>query len=126
MSFENYVVPLAGEGADSIQLKAIYDAINNRLSNRLSRSFVSQGHEENVIEAMVTKGLSDLEHIVDEVTLARWNIVGSEHMKSEDVEGYKVVFLSDNIFKPFEDEIVGYISEQELDETAGLNVVRFL
>ncbi|MHA3226077.1 hypothetical protein ACV7JQ_09065 [Globicatella sulfidifaciens] len=126
MSFENYVVPLAGEGADSIQLKAIYDAINKRLSNRLSRSFVSQGHEENVIVTMVAKGLSDLEHIVDEVTLARWNIVGSEHMKSEDVEGHKVVFLSDNIFKPFEDEIVGYISEQELDETAGLNVVRFL
>lgn len=126
MSFENYVVPLAGEGADSVQLKAIYDAINKRLSAKLSRSFVSQGHDEKVIETMVSEGLTDLEYVVDEVTLARWNIVGSEHMKSEDVEGHKVVFLNDDVFKPFEDEIAGYIEEHSLDNTSGLNVVRFL
>lgn len=122
----DYVKTLAGEGHDSEQLLAVYNAIKKRLSTRLSRSFVKQGHLANDIDKMVSDGLETLDYVIDEVTLSRWNVIGSEHMESEDVDGHKIKFISNDIFKQYEDDIQDYVDDQAIDDTLGRNVVRFL
>lgn len=65
---------------------------------------------------------SDLDHIVLEVSIARFNRIGSEGLASHTVEGESLSFADDD-FAPFADEIEAYLAAHS--ETA-LGKVRFL
>lgn len=63
-----------------------------------------------------------MEHIIREVSIIRFNRIGSEGMGSHTVEGESLSFNEDD-FAPFADEIQAYIAKQT-ETTRGR--VRFL
>lgn len=65
---------------------------------------------------------ADLDHIVLEVSISRFNRIGSEGLASHTVEGESLSFADDD-FAPFGDEIEAYLAANS--ETA-LGKVRFL
>lgn len=64
----------------------------------------------------------DLEYIIREVSIIRFNKIGSEGMKSQTVEGESMTF-DDNDFNGFMDEIQAFLDSQT-DSARGK--VRFL
>ena len=65
---------------------------------------------------------SELEYIVTEVSVRRYNRIGSEGLASHSVEGETMTWPDDD-FKPYADDIQKYLERQE-DATTGR--VRFL
>lgn len=84
---------------DNEQVEKIYAVISQRLIGKLSK-----------IE--VTEVPIELEWIVDEATIRRFNRIGSEGMKSESVEGHSVTFDdAEDALAPYELHIRAYIEE---------------
>ena len=73
MSLE-YVKSLTG---DNPQVEVIYNNIAERLLHRIKD----------------TKIPLELEYVVDEATIRRFNRIGSEGKKSESVEGHSVTYI---------------------------------
>ena len=97
---------------DNPQIDVIYEMVTRRLETVLKDV------------QFVDKALVDLEYIIDEVTIARFNRIGSEGMKSETVEGHRVEFNHNDPFSAYSDIIQQYIDENtELPTTK--RVVRF-
>ena len=64
----------------------------------------------------------ELDHIILEVAIIRYNRIGSEGMKSHTVEGESVTF-SDDDFEGFKDEIQSYLDSLK---TSTKGKVRFI
>ena len=106
MSLE-YVKSLTG---DNPQVEVIYNNIAERLLHRLEATEIQL----------------QLEYIVDEATILRYNRIGSEGMKSESVEGHSVTYLDEDELAPYESAIVAYLDAQEPEPTRKPGVVYFL
>lgn len=79
------------------KIEIIIDSVANRLKNLLGGvSIIPQ----------------QLMYIVTEVSVIRFNRIGSEGMSSHSVEGESISF-SDNDFAGFMDEIEAYLDEQK-------------
>lgn len=65
---------------------------------------------------------ADLDHIVLEVSISRYNRIGSEGMASHTVEGESLSFADDD-FAPFADEIEAYLAKHS---ESAMGKVRFL
>lgn len=105
MSLE-YVKQLTG---DNPQVEAIYNHIAERLLHRIKDAEIP----------------IELEYIVDEATIRRFNRIGSEGMKSESVEGHSVTYIDGDELEPYESAIVAYLEEQ-LPDKRKKGVVYFL
>lgn len=103
----DYVKSLTG---DNPQVEVIYDSITERLLHRINN----------------TKIPIELEYIVDEATIRRFNRIGSEGMKSESVEGHSVTYIDGDELAPYESAIVAHLEAQEPDDKRKLGVVYFL
>ena len=97
---------------DNPQIDVIYEMVTRRLATILKDV------------QFVDKALVDLEYIIDEVTIVRFNRIGSEGMKSETVEGHRVEFNHDDPFLAYADIIQQYIDENTEFPTSK-RVVRF-
>ena len=96
MSLE-YVKSLTG---DNPQVEAIYSKISERLLHRIKDTEVPL----------------EIEYIVEEATIRRFNRIGSEGMKSESVEGHSVTYLDEDELAPYESAIVAYLDALLPDE----------
>ena len=105
MSLE-YVKSLTG---DNPQVEVIYNNIAERLLHRIKDTEVPL----------------ELEYIVDEATIRRFNRIGSEWMKSESVEGHSVTYVDGDELAPYESAIVDYL-EALLPDERNKGVVYFL
>ena len=105
MSLE-YVKSLTG---DNPQVEVIYNHIAGRLLHRIKDTEVPL----------------ELEYIVDEATIRRFNRIGSEGMKSESVEGHSVTYIDEDELAPYESAIVAYL-EALLPDERKKGVVYFL
>ena len=105
MSLE-YVKSLTG---DNPQVEVIYNNIAERLLHRIKDTEVPL----------------ELEYIVDEATIRRFNRIGSEGMKSESVEGHSVTYIDGDELAPYESVIVAYL-EALLPDERKKGVVYFL
>ena len=105
MSLE-YVKSLTG---DNPQVEVIYNNIAERLLHRIKDTEVPL----------------ELEYIVDEATIRRFNRIGSEGMKSESVEGHSVTYIDEDELAPYESAIVAYL-EALLPDERKKGVVYFL
>lgn len=105
MSLE-YVKSLTG---DNPQAEVIYNNIAERLLHRLEATEIPL----------------QLEYIVDEATIRRFNRIGSEGMKSESVEGHSVTYIDGDELAPYESVIKGYLDSLDEDGRK-LGVVYFL
>ena len=56
----------------------------------------------------------ELDYIIEEIVIRRYNRIGTEGMKSESVEGHRVDFYElEKDFTPYEDIIDGYADEEQ-------------
>ena len=91
----DYVKSLTG---DNPQVEAIYSKIAERLLHRIKETEIPL----------------ELEYIVEEATIRRFNRVGSEGMSSESVEGHTVSFGDDgDPLAPYEKAIAIYLEEDD-------------
>ena len=102
----DYVKSLTG---DNPQVEVIYNHIAERLLHRIKDTEVPL----------------ELEYIVDEATIRRFNRIGSEGMKSESVEGHSVTYIEGDELAPYESVIVAYL-EALLPDERKRGVVYFL
>ena len=57
---------------------------------------------------------SELDYIIEEIVIRRYNRIGTEGMKSESVEGHRIDFYElEKDFTPYEDSIDGYADEEQ-------------
>ena len=106
MSLE-YVKSLTG---DNPQVEAIYSKIAERLLRRIKETEIPL----------------ELEYIVDEATIRRFNRIGSEGMKSESVEGHSVTYDMSDVLDPYESAINDYLEGLKPDDGRKKGVVYFL
>ena len=99
--------------ADNEVVEMIYANIEQRLLDRLS-------------VAKIEFIPAQLEYIVDEATILRFNRVGSEGMKSESVEGHSVTYDMGDVLDPYESSIQDYLDSLEPEPDRKKGVVYFL
>ena len=96
MSLENTKTLL---GVDNERVDVIYDQFEKRLLRRLQRS-------KSDIESIPV----ELEYILTECTIARYNRIGSEGMTSESMDGHSASYVDTDI-SDYEDEIKDYLQD---------------
>ena len=99
--------------ADNEVVEMIYANIEQRLLDRLS-------------VAKIEFVPAQLEYIVDEATILRFNRVGSEGMKSESVEGHSVTYDMGDVLDLYESAIQDYLESLEPEPDRKKGVVYFL
>jgi hypothetical protein len=109
MSLQDVTILL---GTQDARVDVIYSKTEQRLLSRLKRSLPE-----------LTAVPNDLDYIVDEVAIARFNRIGSEGMASESMDGHSATYDSSD-FNAFERDIVDYINAHAPDVKKGK--VRFL
>ena len=103
----DYVKSLTG---DNPQVEVIYNNIAERLLHRIKDTEIPV----------------ELEYIVDEATIRRFNRIGSEGMKSESVEGHSVTYDMSDVLDPYESAINDYLEGLKPDDGRKKGVVYFL
>ena len=98
---------------DNEIVETIYENIEQRLLDRLS-------------VAKIEFIPAQLEYIVDEATILRFNRVGSEGMKSESVEGHSVTYDMSDVLDSYESAINDYLEGLKPDDGRKKGVVYFL
>lgn len=91
------------------KIETIIEATEDRLKNRL-------GGAENVP--------SELEPVVMEVSIARFNRISSEGTSSHSVEGESIAWSNDDDFAPFEKDIQAYLDSLD-DPPTNIGLIRF-
>ena len=100
-------------GVDNEQITTIYNMYEKRLYRRLEQSLLE-----------VDEIPSELEYVLTECTIARFNRIGSEGMESESMDGHAAKYIDKDI-SDYEHAIQAYIDSQVIvPPTKG--VVRFL
>jgi hypothetical protein len=56
---------------------------------------------------------TELEYIVVEVSIVRYNRIGSERLSNHNVEGESMSWSEEDDFKPYTAEINGWLAQQE-------------
>ena len=88
---------------------------------------IYQRMEERLLERLGTQIIPrQLEWIVEEATIERFNRVGSEGMKSESVEGHSVTYDMGDVLDPYESAIQDYLDSLEPEPDRKKGVVYFL
>lgn len=93
----------------------LIDLIISRTQDRL-RVLLSLGTETEIPDA--------LEYIVEDVSVRRFNRIGSEGLSSHSVEG-ETMSWPENDFAPYQDDIQAYLDSQE-EPTTKKGRVRFI
>lgn len=100
-------------GVDNEQITTIYSMYEKRLYRRLEQSLLG-----------VEEIPSELEYVLTECAIARFNRIGSEGMQSESMDGHTAHYIDKDI-SDYEHVIQAYIDSQVIGPpTKG--VVRFL
>lgn len=96
MSILDDATRLLGNGVDTDQLSLIIGMTQKRLALKLGVKEVPE----------------ELEYIITEVSIIRFNRIGSEGASSHSVEGESVTFSEDD-FSAYESDIIDWMSQQE-------------
>lgn len=111
MSLENVKVLL---GVDNDKVSVIY----NMYSQRLLR-YLNQHIETEIIDVP-----EELEYILTELTILRYNRIGSEGMSQESMDGHSATYIDKDLMD-YESIIQVYINKQ-IPELPRRGVVRFI
>lgn len=98
--------------------KQLLEEIGGLVTARLLRRLEAGGIQG------ITEVPPELEPVVVEIIIRRFNRIGSEGMASESVEGHSATYQEDD-FQAFEPEIAAWIDRQ-IDAKGQRGVVRFL
>ena len=111
MSLENTKALL---GADNERVEIIYNQVQERVLRRLRADLPD-----------IDQIPQEIEYVVQEATIVRYNRIGSEGMTAETMEGHSATYETMDVVDMFEPHIAEYIA-QELDEEPDKGIVRFL
>lgn len=99
-------------GVDNDRIEVIYQRLESRLLNRLNRSL------KDLVDVP-----EELEYILTECAIARYNRIGSEGMSAESMDGHSATYV-DTDLSDYEHEIKLYL--KDFDDTPKSGRVRFL
>lgn len=103
----NKIMGLLGD-VDINQIDTIINLVQSQLLNKLRK-----------YDKTITQIPEELEYIIIELTIARFNYIGNEGMKAENVEGRSMTFF-DNYIHNFNDDIkLWAIANNYLDDNKG-------
>lgn len=72
------------------------------------------------VDKSITTIPSELNYVIEEITIRRYNRIGTEGMKSESVEGHRIDFYElEKDFTPYEDIIDDYKDDDEGEPKRG-------
>lgn len=106
-----------GDASIDDQLDALIKSVESRLLFILKRASIRRGIKET--PSLVP---TELDWIVDEVVIKRFNRLGSEGLKSHSVEGERQDFSTSD-FQEFLDDIYGFLDDEESIRKRGGRVV---
>lgn len=86
-------------GVNNERVDVIYDMYEKRLLRRIQRSLPDE-----------TTIPEELDYILTECTIARYNRIGSEGMQSESMDGHSANYV-DKDLRDYEPDILDYISD---------------
>ncbi len=97
------------DGAQDAVLDILIRNVSNHLKGRLKK-----------VNKTITDVPEELNYIIEEIVIRRYNRIGSEGYKSDDVEGHKVTFydLKDE-FVPYQEIIDGYKEDDKSEPRRG-------
>lgn len=103
----NDVMILLGNGANEEQVEVIYNQYSNVLKTIL------KGYDPEL-----TNIPEELNYILNEVTIERYNLIGSEGMSSEHFEGFTASYRNDasSIFDKYLGVIDRYFQNQNISD----------
>ncbi len=93
-----------------LQLLGISDPTNEVTA--LLNTIISITTQRLLLRLGVAVVPADLEYIVVEVSIVRYNRIGSERLSSHNVEGETMSWNSEDDFKPYMAEINGWLAQQ--------------
>lgn len=99
-------------GVDNAQVDAVYNAMTKRVLQMIASTGATEVPDE-------------LDFVVDEVSIARFNYIGSEGMSRESVEGHTATYI-DDLFKPYMTIIDDYIDSKVDPPVRDTGVVYFI
>lgn len=85
----------------------------------LLNTIISMTQQRLLLRLGVNAVPAELEYIVVEVSIVRFNRIGSERLSSHNVEGESMTWNSEDDFKPYLAEINGWLSMQEENNSTG-------
>ena len=100
MSLQVVETLLGVKAEDDSRISQLYLRYNAQLLARLKRS-------KSAISAVPT----ELEYIVEELTIARFNRLGSEGISSENLDGHSATYEDINLFS-YEADISAYLTQK--------------
>lgn len=114
MQVREKILTMLGSEVNTAQVDVILGMYTSRLLT------ICKGFKKDIIKIP-----EELEYILVEATIERFNYVGSEGMSEEWIEGGKSKYLSDKDFLTRRmDEILAYFNSLEVPKISG--VVRFI
>lgn len=85
----------------------------------LLNTIISMTQQRLLLRLGVNAVPTELEYIVTEVSIVRFNRIGSERLSSHNVEGESMTWSSEDDFKPYSAEINAWLSEQRTNNSVG-------
>jgi hypothetical protein len=79
----------------------------------LLETIISMTQQRLLLRLGVDAVPSELEYIVVEVSIVRYNRIGSERLSSHNVQGESMTWNSEDDFKPYLAEINAWVAQQE-------------
>lgn len=91
------------------QVEAIHEIVKARLIGKLTV----------MLQTDVTEVPAELDGIVTEVCVNRYNRIGSEGAGSHTVDGESYSWADEDYFSPYEKDIAAYVNAQQSKQTDG-------
>lgn len=102
---------------DFRRMLGLSDQRDNELNKKLSWILETTKARLRVLLGGIDPG-NDLDYIITEVSIVRYNRIGSEGMSSHNVEGETTSFLNSD-FGPYMDDIQAYKDTKNIDTSKG-------
>lgn len=109
------ILILLGEEVNKDQVEVIYKLIKTRLLN------ICKGYDSKLLSIP-----ENLEYILTEATIERYNTIGAENMQEESFENYRAKYITSDILEKYIPAIDRYFEIIDENKTINANKVRFI
>lgn len=109
------ILILLGDEANEEQVEVIYKLIETRLLN------ICKGYDNKLSTIP-----ENLEYILIEATIDRYNTIGAENMEEESFENYRAKYITSDILEKYIPAIDRYFASLDENQASKVNKVRFI
>lgn len=109
------ILILLGKEVNKDQVEVIYKLIKTRLLN------ICKGYDNKLLSIP-----ENLEYILTEATIERYNTIGAENMQEESFENYRAKYITSDILEKYIPAIDRYFDSIDENKNINANKVRFI